>query len=447
MIKLNLHQIIPVQYIRNNYGLILFHSAGSGKTITSLSMALQFPSHDVLVITTKSSIKNFMDDIKKIDFKSNIIFLTYKKFISEYETNVNICLNKFVIIDEAHRLRNESRDMLFIISAVQSAYRLVLLTATPIINYPSDISVLVNMVKKAEVFPSDKNLFEFYYMNEEEGEIINKDTIKLKLLNSISYYENISMNDFPKSVEEIVRIEMSPEQMIEYKKYVGQIILDKKIIDIDTDVRLIDLAINYKLLDKKRKNSFLSATRQLSNVINKSTITPKIKKIIEKIKNGPLPALVYSNYLEAGVYPIAKELEKLNVTYKIISGNITESKLEKTINNYNEGNTQVLLITSAGSESLDLKGTRQVHIMEPHWNDAKIRQVIGRAIRYKSHDLLPLKDRVVNIYKWISIFPFGVNYQTADEFLDDLSKKKDKIFLEFKKLLIQSSIENNKDKV
>jgi len=231
--------------------------------------------------------------------------------------------------------------------------------------------------------------------------------------------------------------------MLEYKKYVGQIILEKKIINIDTDVRLTDLAVNYKLLDKKKKNSFLSATRQLSNVINKFTITPKIKKIIDKIKSGPFPAIVYSNYLDYGVFPIAKQLEIEGIGHKIISGTTTEMKLEKIINSYNEGKIQVLLITTAGSESLDLKGTRQVHIMEPHWNDAKIRQVIGRAIRYKSHELLDIKDRIVNIYKWISIFPSGVNYQTADEYLENLSKKKDEIFLEFKKLIIEASIENN----
>jgi superfamily II DNA or RNA helicase len=443
MIKLNPHQIIPVQYIRNNYGLILFHSPGSGKTITALSMALQFPSHEVLVITTKSSIKNFNDDIKKINFKSNIIFFTYKKFISEYSSNINICLNKFVIIDETHRLRNESRDMLFIISAVQSAYRLVLLTATPIINYPSDISVLINMVKKKELLPTDKQLFEFYYMNEEEGTLMNKEMIISKLSSAISYYENVSLGDFPRSIEEIIYVEMSPEQMLEYKKYVGQIILEKKIINIDTDVRLTDLAVNYKLLDKKKKNSFLSATRQLSNVVNKFTITPKIRKIIDKIKTGPLPAIVYSNYLDSGVFPISKQLEKEGIVHKIISGTATEAKLEKIIDSYNDGKIQVLLITTAGSESLDLKGTRQVHIMEPHWNDAKIRQVIGRAIRYKSHELLDIKDRIVNVYKWISIFPTGVTYQTADEYLEDLSKKKDEIFLEFKKLIIEASIENN----
>ena len=444
MIKLNPHQVVPIQYIRNNYGLLLFHSPGSGKTITSLSMAQQFPLHDIIVITTKSSVKNFIDDIKKLNFKSKIQFYTYKKFISEYEKNVNLCLNKFVIIDEAHRLRNESREMLFIISAVNIAFRLVLLTATPIVNYPSDISILINMVKKEEVLPSDKKLFEFFYVGEEE-ELINKEVIIKKLSNGISYYENVSLDDFPRVKTEIIKVEMSPEQMMEYKKYVGQIILEKKIINVDTDVRLTDLLVNYKLLDKKKKNAFLSATRQLSNIVNKTNITPKIKKIIEKIKLGPFPALIYSNYLDSGVFPLAKELELEGISHKIISGSASESKLDKIINSYNDGKIKVLLITTAGSESLDLKKTRQVHIMEPHWNDAKIRQVIGRAIRYKSHESLPINERKVQVYRWISIFPLNVNYQTADEYLDDLSKKKDEMFLEFKKLIIEASIENKKN--
>ena len=88
MIELNSYQIIPIKYIRNSFGLILFHSPGSGKTITSLSMAQQFPTHNIIVITTKSSIKNFYDDMKKLNFKSNIEFFTYKKFISEYELSL-----------------------------------------------------------------------------------------------------------------------------------------------------------------------------------------------------------------------------------------------------------------------------------------------------------------------------------------------------------------------
>ena len=445
-IKLNPHQQIPINYIRNAYGLILFHSTGSGKTITSLKMAEQFKSHKLLIITTKSSIKAFQDDLIKIkwDIQSRPIeFYTYKKFVSAYTKDITLSNNKFVIIDEAHRLRNESRDMSLIISAVGSAYRLVLLTATPIINYPSDIAPLVNMIKRQEVLPTNTQLFDFYYLDDQDSpELTNKSILQSKMSCALSYYENISNGNFPKVLTKVIPVEMDPAQIIEYKKYVGQIILEKKIINVDTDVRLTDLEVNYRLLDKKKKNSFLSATRQLSNAVTKQIPSSKTRKLISTLLSNPFPALVYSNYLDFGVFPIAKELETQGTSYKIISGSTSESKLDKIVNLYNQGQIQVLLITSAGSESLDLKCTRQVHIMEPHWNDAKIRQVKGRASRYESHATLPLNQRTVQVYKWISIFPPYINYKTADEYLQDLSAKKDIMFQEIKKILIQASIEN-----
>ncbi len=441
-IVLNPHQIPPIKYIRNAYGLILFHSPGSGKTITSLEMAKQFVSHQVLIITTKSSVKAFQDDMIKIGWNRPIEFYTYKKFIGAYESNIHICENKIVIIDEAHRLRNESKDMLLIMSAVASAHRLILLTATPIINYPSDISPLINMVKKQEVLPSAKNLFDFYYLTDEQDELTNTQMLENKIACGVSYYENVNQSSFPEVITSTIRVEMDPNQILEYKKYVGQIILEKQIVNIDSDVRLTDLEVNYRLLDKKKKNSFLSATRQLSNSVDKSRPSSKVTKLISTLLSNPFPALVYSNYLDHGVFPIIKELEAQGITHSLISGSTSESKLDRIINQYNEGKIQVLLITSAGSESLDLKCTRQVHIMEPHWNDAKIRQVIGRAARYESHASLPVESRKVLVFKWIGIFPPYINYKTADEYLEELAKKKDAMFLDFKKVLIKGSIES-----
>ena len=286
-IKLNPHQVIPVQHIRNVYGLLLFHSPGSGKTITSLKMAEQFVSHKVLIITTKSSIKAFQDDLVKIgwDIKSRPIeFYTYKKFISAYASDIAITNNKIVIIDEAHRLRNESRDMSLIITAVATAHRLVLLTATPVINYPSDIAPLINMVKKKEVLPTNTQLFDFYYLDEEDGsQLTNKSMLVSKLACTISYYENVNQSSFPEVFVTVMKVEMDPAQITEYKKYVGQIILEKQIVNIDTDVRLTDLEVNYRLLDKKKKNSFLSATRQLSNAVTKDNPSSKTRKLISTL--------------------------------------------------------------------------------------------------------------------------------------------------------------------
>ena len=51
------------------------------------------------------------------------------------------------------------------------------------------------------------------------------------------------------------------------------------------------------------------------------------------------------------------------------------------------------MISPAGAEGLTLISTRQVHIMEPYWNQSRLDQVIGRAIRYCSHKDLPEEDK------------------------------------------------------
>jgi len=65
---------------------------------------------------------------------------------------------------------------------------------------------------------------------------------------------------------------------------------------------------------------------------------------------------------------------------------------------------RVFCITSAGAEGLSLRNVRAVHIMEPYWNEVRLKQVKGRAIRIGSHLDLPLDQRNVSIYTYISVF-------------------------------------------
>jgi hypothetical protein len=63
----------------------------------------------------------------------------------------------------------------------------------------------------------------------------------------------------------------------------------------------------------------------------------------------------------------------------------------------------VLFITQSGAEGINLRGVRQVHVMEPYWNDVRIQQVIGRAARTKSHDHLPPSERAVTVYRYVAV--------------------------------------------
>jgi hypothetical protein len=72
-----------------------------------------------------------------------------------------------------------------------------------------------------------------------------------------------------------------------------------------------------------------------------------------------------------------------------------------------EGTASVLLITDAGSESLDLKGVRHVVMMDPPWTAAQYDQVIGRAQRFRSHAALPKSKRDVTVHNLFLDGPKG----------------------------------------
>jgi hypothetical protein len=65
---------------------------------------------------------------------------------------------------------------------------------------------------------------------------------------------------------------------------------------------------------------------------------------------------------------------------------------------------KVFMITQSGAEGISLSNTRQVHIMEPYWNNVRLQQVIGRAIRLCSHMNLPWEERVVDVFTYLSVF-------------------------------------------
>ena len=125
---------------------------------------------------------------------------------------------------------------------------------------------------------------------------------------------------------------------------------------------------------------------------------------------------------------MAQLLNSTKLRHASFTGKLSDKQKKQIMTDYNSGRLDVLLVSTTGTEGLDLKNTRQVHIMEPHWNVTKIEQVIGRAVRYKSHSTLPPKDRKVEVTYWVSK-PLD-NSVGADEYLYKMANaKKDEINL------------------
>lgn len=201
----------------------------------------------------------------------------------------------------------------------------------------------------------------------------------------------------------------------------------------------------------------------------------KIKNICDYIYNRETGVvsegiiLIYSSYIDAGVIPMALALEEMGFTrygekakplfktppvpvvdvrtmlppvskkdfkparYIMITGDPrispnNDADVKAITNNDNifredkDGNIvdvsgeiiKVVLISQAGSEGLDFKAIRQVHILEPWYNVNRIEQIIGRAVRNFSHKDLPFAKRNVQI------FLYGTILENAEEEAADL---------------------------
>jgi hypothetical protein len=100
------------------------------------------------------------------------------------------------------------------------------------------------------------------------------------------------------------------------------------------------------------------------------------------------------------------------------------SKLKRINANNNLGEIiKLLMITASGSEGINLRNTRYVHIMEPYWNPIRIQQIIGRSRRICSHYRLPKDLQNVQVYVYVMQFSPKQKTEASIELkLNDISK-------------------------
>ena len=100
---------------------------------------------------------------------------------------------------------------------------------------------------------------------------------------------------------------------------------------------------------------------------------------------------------------------------------------------------KIILISPAGTQGINLRNTRQVHIMEPYWNEVRIEQIIGRAIRICSHRDLPMNERKVDVFRYKMIR--SNNNETADELLESIARKKSNLLTSFTEAVKEAAID------
>jgi hypothetical protein len=75
---------------------------------------------------------------------------------------------------------------------------------------------------------------------------------------------------------------------------------------------------------------------------------------------------------------------------------------------------KVIVGSQVAGEGLDLKAIREVHILEGWFHLSKAEQIVGRGIRYCSHQALPRNQRNCTINMYVNVFPMELNKETID---------------------------------
>jgi hypothetical protein len=146
-------------------------------------------------------------------------------------------------------------------------------------------------------------------------------------------------------------------------------------------------------------------------VLNKNGFTQfKIKKNTSGLWNIDIPE-ADEGKPTYGLYTGTETVEEKEIVRKIYNGEWDDipdsigSVLKSKYRNNNMGEViKVFMITSSGSEGINLRNTRYVHLLDPYWHPVRSEQVIGRARRICSHKDLPQIFQTVEVFVYLMVF-------------------------------------------
>lgn len=439
----------------NVSGQLAYHGLGSGKTFTSINAAAK-QNMPIMAIVPAPLRNNYLKELRAAGFKHPVMMMSYNEAVRRAnDPDVKEFAQKaLVVYDEAHRLGQVTSQRSKLPGLIRGK-KTLLLTGTPIRNRPEELAPLINAVSPGSL-PNDPQAFRSKFIHTREVPVgfwgrlkgvqpgkervpINMKEFEKAVRGKVDFYQNADRSTFPSHDEKIFEVPMTSKQQATYDFTLNR-------------YPMLAYKIKHGLPPNKSEESnfasFLSGPRQVSNhpggfnVSATDEDAPKIRAMADEIekrykKDKNFRGVSYSNFLASGLHPLSRELKRRGIPHNLFTGELNDKQRKKTVEDYNTGKNPILLLSGAGSEGLDLKGTKLMQIAEPHWQEEQIDQVRGRAIRYKSHAHLPENERHVEVQRFHTIPQARLwdrlmgrkrsGEKGVDEYLHEMAGKKRKV--------------------
>lgn len=473
-IQLQPHQQrIADRAVEEDPRLLVYHGLGSGKSLSAIAAAetaRRNSGRQYGIVVPASLRGNFQKELKKFTRGSNPEILSYtglalgKRFQEPPET---------LVMDEAQRLKNpESATSRAARQVASQAKRLLLLTGTPITNSPTDLASLLSMLHNENISPQDFEKRFIGYKKKfpglvpylrgaqwgEEPYVKNEKALRQLLEGKVDYQpsktpQGVTVN------EEVVKVPLSPEQQ-KIQKAVRTTIPPGFLWKIDKEFPLSKEELS-------KLNAFMTGLRQVSLSTQpfradadplkafdqSSKLRTALGRLRETLDADPRrKAIIYSNFIDAGINPYAAALEREKIPYGVFHGGIPVKSRQQALHDYNANKLRALLLGPAAAEGISTKGTSLIQLLDPYWHESRTQQARGRGLRFDSHEGLPeeLKNVAVQRYLSASEEPgfFGKllgrrRQRTGDEVMQTLADRKEALNEAFRKILQEVGTKNS----
>ena len=422
---------------------------------------------DITRLSTEERLKvtRVYEIISHITFLNRLFIYSDKEFKpGEYLEKLNVS-NGLLIIDEIQNLVSaigtNYRKLLYAIRFYANKnFKVVLLTGTPIYDKPFEFGLLMNLLRTRIPFPDGFDAFNELFV--ENGNIKNAKLFKQMCSGYISYFKGGNPEAYPYKKTIIMHHSMNPYQYSVYKKaliaeverdqiekgpgeqdFIVRVATSESANDeinsgifnnsnLFSNIAFPEAKLTNEEIKHMTRESYLqTGLREFKNTLRSqkemgailntvSTFSAKFAKVAELILNSSGPVFVYSNYVYFGVDAMAIVMESLgfreypyqgpNGSYFVWKGKAREDlipKAKKLFNSPENKDGKLLKImfgTQTVMEGVDFKNVRQVHILDPWWNDSRLQQIIARSIRLCSHRDLPKSQRIVDVFIHLSTF-------------------------------------------
>ncbi|AQY16673.1 MC100 [Molluscum contagiosum virus subtype 2] len=462
-----------------------------------------YTSWTVLVLVKKALVEEpWMNTILRFapEVAKDCVFMNYddQNFHNKFFTNIKTVSARsriFVIIDECHnfiskslsredgRARNTKHVYNFLARHIASSHnKLLCLSATPIVNNVREFALLVNLLRPGVLPP--QSLFHNKRLLD-EAELVSKLGCICSYLvhHEASIFEDVEGSElFARKRVLLKYVRMSAKQEDIYHKAraaefrsgiavfrvhrrmaatfaFDEFPVRKNLTPDEYDALVASLVRDFEALFAGRALSDATRARlragepiecaagaeDLSLYQALYEHSCKYAEVCVAILASPGKCLVFEPFINlSGIRIFVKYLEVFGISYIEFSSRTKDTRTRAVaefnrVENTNGELIKTCVFSLSGNEGISFLSVNDIFILDMTWNEASLKQIIGRAIRLHSHANNPPERRYVNVH--FVVAQLGSGAPSVDDDLLEIIQNKAREFSQLYRVLKLASIE------